>query len=1093
MQFVMWTATTGQVSLVSPGQLSAPAVLATVPDTVTAMVAVGWTVPTVILCTSTSITALPITAGGTLTQVSPVGAIAAVVGGVSGPGAGDVIVLGPGGHTVVLYTHTSGDIVTTTLYASVSVAYSALALGDMDGNGLVDIVLLSTVAGSVMVLQQETGGGFVPVPLSPSVPGATCVAVGDVSGDGFADVGLCGPWGVTLLINGGSRAGGSFTAVSLSNVPSTQFVTVGDVDQDGRADVVTVAGTGAVVWYQNIGTGFATRAAVGPTGTIASVSLADVIGTGAWDLTVTSASCDGPTDSYEWWYLNTLSPALTVNIPALTVQAGELIAPVAVHVTEDSGIATLACVGSCGWLDGVDVSPAFVSEGTGGYSFLTNVTVDGSVAVSAVDWAWHAAHVSVSLTAVSGSVLRVTVTQIPGTPWTLLPTNPVSTAAFVAFAALVPDGPISTVALDGSAGTVTMWTASDVGRRLATTALPFNITGVSALTVGDFTGDGIPDVVTLTIGDVCVWAGDGVGGFLSTSCVPLPLAVSGVVACLPMDVNSDGALDVMTVSPSVGVGVLVNDGFGGWAYVPLYTAPNYCSLSVCDVDGDGLPDVVAYGCDTATVTLLLRDHGSVSYFNGTSSRVTGVAAGPVGSVSGACVDVSGDGFMDVVLVGPARTYLLVNNGSGFLADAAFSRGLVSLGPPASRANSSVDAADVNLDGCVDVFVSFPSGASALYINNCTGAFVNRATDWGLAAPGPGVAAFAAVTGPPAPDLYALGALNPRAVPGSSSGALTVLVLSRMGAQDQHGATVRVVCEGGVTAVRVVGGVTSSRSLGVYSVSIGLPYTSVPCNVSVAFPSGVMLTPAFSTALVGVIPASLPLGQLTVSLVPFVTAVAVSPSHGTLGIGGVYTLTLVAAGGETGLTPVPSACVVQGTNVTAGFTELGDGVYLFVGSVADGAEGSFAPGGLTFSLQLQDARGHVSPVFTQTLLERNSLSGDGVRPMVQITCGPRGNSSVKAASSSLCVSCADAGSPCVTVVYTVNGSAPVVLPVIGSGASFVVGPLNNGDTPVVVVSAVDAAGNNALPTVWTWTVDLNFPMSTWLDVPVGFVTVPDVLL
>ncbi len=99
--------------------------------------------------------------------------------------------------------------------------------------------------------------------------------------------------------------------------------------------------------------------------------------------------------------------------------------------------------------------------------------------------------------------------------------------------------------------------------------------------------------------------------------------------------------------------------------------------------------------------------------------------------------------------------------------------------------------------------------------------------------------------------------------------------------------------------------------------------------------------------------------------------------------------------------------------------------------------------------------------------------------------PAQSVSVKAAVFVLTVSCMDAASFCRKVSYTLNGNAtiaPVVLNATGV-CDVALGPFQHGDTPSVVITAVDVAGNAAAPFARSLMVDLNFPVTIWTNVPV----------
>ena len=125
-----------------------------------------------------------------------------------------------------------------------------------------------------------------------------------------------------------------------------------------------------------------------------------------------------------------------------------------------------------------------------------------------------------------------------------------------------------------------------------------------AVAVGDFTGDGIPDMMALDgncgydPGHVEMFAGNGAGGF--TDLGSLADGCAGDIALA--DVTGDGNLDLVSVSPGpTGSRVSVYPGnfngtFGSRVdYPPQDPSTPYLTFALGDVNRDGKTDVVAVG------------------------------------------------------------------------------------------------------------------------------------------------------------------------------------------------------------------------------------------------------------------------------------------------------------------------------------------------------------------------------------------------------------------------------------------------------------------------------------------------------------------
>jgi serine/threonine protein kinase/tetratricopeptide (TPR) repeat protein len=141
--------------------------------------------------------------------------------------------------------------------------------------------------------------------------------------------------------------------------------------------------------------------------------------------------------------------------------------------------------------------------------------------------------------------------------------------------------------------------------------------GISAVSVGveDFNGDGIQDlaVADLLSNNVCVMLGKGDGSFQA----PVNYAVGyfswgglgGAGRCVAVrDLNGDGIPD-LTVSYFGGVRVLLGNGDGTFQKTPIsYVVGSFpYSVAVGDFNGDGLPDLAVPSAGLNQVSILLND------------------------------------------------------------------------------------------------------------------------------------------------------------------------------------------------------------------------------------------------------------------------------------------------------------------------------------------------------------------------------------------------------------------------------------------------------------------------------------------------------
>jgi len=252
--------------------------------------------------------------------------------------------------------------------------------------------------------------------------------------------------------------------------------------------------------------------------------------------------------------------------------------------------------------------------------------------------------------------------------------------------------------------------------------------GPRSVAIGDFDGDGVLDLAVANVasGNVSVLLGAGDGSFqtarnFDAGEAPRSIAVG--------DFNGDGVLDLAvangrSLAGTGSIWVLLGNGDGTFQTAGRYGTNFHWCVAIGDFNGDGVLDLAAVNGGavppfTGGNVWVLLGNGDGTFqpagrFGDTSSHPVSVAVG----------DFDGDGVADLVVVNSLyeNVSVFLGNGDGsFQAPRNFAAGLTP---------SSVAVGDLNGDGILDLAVanySIPRGTVSVLLGNGDGTFQARHT------------------------------------------------------------------------------------------------------------------------------------------------------------------------------------------------------------------------------------------------------------------------------------------------------------------------------------------------------------------------------
>jgi uncharacterized protein (DUF2141 family) len=248
-----------------------------------------------------------------------------------------------------------------------------------------------------------------------------------------------------------------------------------------------------------------------------------------------------------------------------------------------------------------------------------------------------------------------------------------------------------------------------------------------AIAVGDFNGDHLLDVAvwaanaTSSNSEVHIYLGNGTGSLTYSGTYSASNSSTfnpGPNSIVAADVNGDGKLDLVAMTPYNGVFVFIGKGDGtlqtpvAYTTVCTSTIGNCGALAVGDLNGDGKPDLAFQSNDTTGGGIsILLNNGTGTF--GTATYYPVGIAGVFASGGIAIGDVNGDKKPDVVVASSSASAIVYLNQGGGTFAVKGTVGSVPLYP-----TNNVVLADINNDKKLDIVI--PDGAGDVFTFYGTG-------------------------------------------------------------------------------------------------------------------------------------------------------------------------------------------------------------------------------------------------------------------------------------------------------------------------------------------------------------------------------------
>ena len=567
----------------------------------------------------------------------------------------------------ILLGNGDGSFRSASFVALGSVSISA-TIGDFNGDGKADLAVVNEGSDNISVVLGKGDGTFqAPVSISLDQPGIsvspTSIVAGDFNIDGKLDLAVATPnvHDVAVLLGNGNGTFGSpvhYATDDRNFVNNINKLASVDLNGDGYPDLVLDnLSSNHVTVLLNHGDGTfpsSSSYAAGPEPI--GIAIADFNGDGHPDVIAADNAVDGEV-------------ALLIGNADGTLQAAPLrrsgFAPTSLATGDFNGDGRLDLV----TISSVTPAPAGLGTGTvmlgnadGTFQApkIWSTSAISSVAVGDFDGDGKLDLVETNPTPGNGNLSLLLGngdgTFQPATNYTVG-----TTPEAVAVADLNGDGKPDVIVGNRNSGNISVLLNAGNGSLIPAVNYATPATGTpESIAVGDFNGDGAPDIAVAISGinatSIAIFLNNGNGTFQPYISIPSGFFSSGIIHIVAADFDGDGNVD-LAVTDGATLSVLMASGsaaFNPVSYLVGAGAAINGTLVVADLNGDQKPDLVASSRDGLAVLMNTGDGGFQAAIPYAPFLGGAIAVGDFSGIDNFVLGNVGDGRPDIIAADSAQ-------------------------------------------------------------------------------------------------------------------------------------------------------------------------------------------------------------------------------------------------------------------------------------------------------------------------------------------------------------------------------------------------------------------------------------------------------